>query len=145
VRQISGATEPTARRRSLEVNRPTTEAARDTDGSAPSPGIRTVAPRALKNATGVGAPMAEPAKAVPKHKETIVSDSLRKHERLTLVLYLLGAVALVAGMVLISQFLSQGKANNTVVILNAVLFGLFAVAFAVIYLVRRVSDKKAAL
>ena len=90
--------------------------------------------------------MAESARTEPKHKGTkeVSEEALRKHERLTLVLLLEGAVAIVAGMVLISQFLSEGKADRQVLLVNGVLFGLLVIGFAIVYLIRRAGDKKAA-
>ena len=85
--------------------------------------------------------MAEPAKAVPKHKETVVSDAQRKHERLTLFLFLEGAVAIVAGMVLISEFLSQGSADRTVLYIAGALLGVLALGILGTWLLRRSGDK----
>lgn len=91
--------------------------------------------------------MAETTRAEPRHKESkeeISEEARRKHERLTLFLLLEGAVALVAGMVLVSQFLSEGKADRDVILINGILFGLLVVGFGVIYLMRRIGDRKAA-
>ena len=88
--------------------------------------------------------MAEPAKTTPKHKETVVSDAQRKHERLTLFLVLEGAVAIIAGMVLISEFLSQGSANGTVLYVAGILLGILALGILSTWILRRKGDKAAA-
>jgi uncharacterized membrane protein len=89
--------------------------------------------------------MAEAKGPTPKHKETVVvSDAQRKHERLTLFLFLEGFAAIIAGMVLISEFLSQGKANDTVLYIVGGLVGIFAIGFLATLLIRKASDKKTA-
>ncbi len=89
--------------------------------------------------------MAEAPKAAPKHKDTTaLADELQKrHERFTLFLFLEGAVGIVAGMFLISEFLSRGKADQTTVLVTSILAGLFVLGFAVTWFLRRRSDRAA--
>ena len=78
-----------------------------------------------------------------KAKEpTLVDPVQARYDRLTLVLYLLGALAIIAGMVVLSEFLSAGKADRIVLIIAGSLFGLLAIGILVTYLMRRASDKK---
>lgn len=73
-----------------------------------------------------------------KAKEPTLEDpALVRRERLTLVIYLLGAVAIIAGMIVLSEFLSAGKANTTVLIIAGSLFGAVALGILVTYLLRR--------
>jgi hypothetical protein len=58
-------------------------------------------------------------------------------ERLTLFLMLEGAVVIVAGMVLLSEFLSTGKANQVTLYITGTLTGLFAIGFVITYIMRR--------
>lgn len=85
-------------------------------------------------------------KAEPKHKEpqSISLEAQQRHERLTLVLFLEGAVAIVAGMVVLSQFLSNGKADRDVLYVAGGLGGVFVLGFAVTYFLRRRADRAAA-
>lgn len=86
--------------------------------------------------------MAEKRKNVSKKpKEPVLEDEkLRRHERFTLFLYLLGGPAIIAGMVVLSEFLSQGEPSRVALYIAGGLFGAFAIAFAVVYLLRRRSD-----
>lgn len=78
-----------------------------------------------------------------KPKEPVLQDEkLVRHERLTLVLYLLAGVALIAGMVVLSEFLSQGKPSRLALIIAGSLFGVCALGFLGAYFMRRASDKK---
>lgn len=78
-----------------------------------------------------------------KAKETALEDPAQvRHDRLTLMLYLLGGVAIIAGMIVLSEFLSAGKADRIVLIIAGSLFGLLAIGILVTYLMRRASDKK---
>ncbi len=73
-----------------------------------------------------------------KPKETVVGDpAVTRRERLTLVIYLLGGVAIIAGMIVLSEFLSQGKPDRTVLIIAGTLFGVVALGILVTYLMRR--------
>ncbi|MEK6974960.1 MAG: hypothetical protein AABY18_01295 [Candidatus Thermoplasmatota archaeon] len=87
--------------------------------------------------------MASARKNVSKKvKQPVLEDpKLVRHERLTLVLYLLGGPALIAGMVVLSEFLSRGKPSQLPLIIAGTLFGICAVGFLVVYLMRRASDK----
>lgn len=87
--------------------------------------------------------MAASARNVSKKAKTPVleDEKLRRHERFTLVLYLLGGPAIIAGMVVLSEFLSQGEPSRIALIIAGALFGVFAVAFAVVFFLRRRSDK----
>lgn len=81
----------------------------------------------------------------PKAKSDVLEDpALVRHERLTLVLYLLGGLAIVAGMVVLSEFLSQGKPSRLALIIAGSLAGIFAVGFLTVFLLRRKGDKAAA-
>lgn len=78
-----------------------------------------------------------------KPKEPVLQDEkLVRHERLTLVLYLLAGLALIAGMVVLSEFLSQGEPTRLALIIAGALFGVCAVGFLVAYLMRRAGDRK---
>lgn len=59
--------------------------------------------------------------------------------RLTLILYLLGGAAIISGMVVLSEFLSKGKAENTVLIVAGSLFGVLAIGIVIVVLLRRQS------
>ena len=73
-----------------------------------------------------------------KPKEpTLVDPVQARYDRLTLVLYLLGGVAIIAGMIVLSEFLSAGKADRTVLIIAGSLFGIVALGVLVTYLMRR--------
>lgn len=77
-----------------------------------------------------------------KPKEPVLQDEkLLRHERLTLILYLLAGLALIAGMVVLSMFLSSGSAPFKVWLPAAILGGLCAVGFLTTYLMRRAGDK----
>lgn len=77
-----------------------------------------------------------------KAKDAPLDDpQLQRHERLTLVLFLEGAVAIIAGMVLLSEFLSQGSPSKPVWITAAILLGLLAVGILVTWLLRRKGDQ----
>jgi len=78
-----------------------------------------------------------------KPKQPILEDEkLVRHERLTLILYLEAGLALIAGMVVLSQFLSQGDVSKPVWVTAAILGGL-AVAFGLVtFFMRRAGDKK---
>lgn len=79
-----------------------------------------------------------------KPKEPLLEDEkLRRHERFTLGLYILGGFAIIAGMVVLSEFLSQGEPSRVALIVGGSLGGAFALAFGVVYLLRRASDRKA--
>lgn len=86
--------------------------------------------------------MAERRKNVSKKpKEPVLADEkLRRHERYTLFLYLLGFPAIVAGMVVLSEFLSQGEPSRIALYIAGGLTAAFAIAFGVVYLLRRRSD-----
>ena len=76
-----------------------------------------------------------------KAKGAVLDDpKLARHERLTLFLYLEGAFVIIAGMVLLSEFLSTGKADRTTLYITGGLTGLFAVGFLTTYLLRRRGD-----
>lgn len=73
-----------------------------------------------------------------KAKEPIVQDeAVTRRERLTLIIYLLAGVAIIAGMIVLSEFLSQGKPNQTVLIVAGSLFGIVALGILGTYLMRR--------
>lgn len=77
------------------------------------------------------------APKTPKTGAALDDPKQVRQERLTLFLFLEGAVAIVAGMVLLSEFLSQGKADRTTLIIAGSLFGLLAVGIVVTILLRR--------
>lgn len=89
--------------------------------------------------------MAQSARKSPKKaKGSVLEDEkLLRHERLTLILYLEVGLALIAGMVVLSEFLSQGKASRPVWITAAVLGGIAALGFLTTFLLRRRGDRKA--
>jgi hypothetical protein len=63
-----------------------------------------------------------------------------RRERLTLALYLEGGVAIVVGMIVLSEFLSAGSPNRTVLIVAGILFGILAVGLGYAFLTRRMLD-----
>jgi UDP-N-acetylmuramyl pentapeptide phosphotransferase/UDP-N-acetylglucosamine-1-phosphate transferase len=73
----------------------------------------------------------------PKGKDELEDPSTTRRERLTLIIYLLGGVAIIAGMVVLSEFLSQGKPDRTVLIVAGSLFGVVALGILATYLMRR--------
>lgn len=87
--------------------------------------------------------MAQQRKSTAKKDAVLADEAQQRRERLTLALYLEGAVAIIAGMVLISEFLSQGEASKPVWITAAVLLGLLAVAILSTVLMRRVKKSAA--
>lgn len=79
-----------------------------------------------------------------KAKGPVLDDEAQtRRERLTLVLYLEGAVAIIAGMVLLSEFLSQGKASKPVWMTAAALVGVLALAMLSTFLMRKMGSRKA--
>ena len=77
-------------------------------------------------------------KAKGKDKGALDDPVTTRRERLTLVIYLLGGVAIIAGMIVLSEFLSQGKPDQTVLIIAGSLFGVVALGILATYLMRRV-------
>lgn len=65
-------------------------------------------------------------------------------ERMTLLLYLEGAVAIVVGMIVLSEFLSAGKASERVWIPAAILGGILLIGVALTWLARRKAGGPAA-
>lgn len=82
--------------------------------------------------------MADKRKSTPKKSPILEDEAQQRRERLTLALYLEGGVAIIAGMVLISEFLSQGEASKPVWVTAAVLLGILGVAILSTVLLRRV-------
>lgn len=73
-----------------------------------------------------------------KSKSDPLDDpAVQRQERLTLFLMLEGALAIVAGMVLLSEFLSTGKADRVTLIIMSALTGLFVIGFVITYVMRR--------
>lgn len=73
------------------------------------------------------------------------AEELRNRlERMTLLLYLEGAVAIVVGMIVLSEFLSQGKPSQNVLIAAGVLFGILAIGVAFTWMARRKAGGKSA-
>lgn len=75
-------------------------------------------------------PLDEDAKAAVEARQT-------RLDRLALMLYLEGGIAIVAGMIVLSQFLSTGSADEKVWIPAAILFGILAVGVAFTWMARR--------
>ncbi|HLF16654.1 MAG TPA: hypothetical protein VI796_04395 [Candidatus Thermoplasmatota archaeon] len=91
--------------------------------------------------------MAKSARAAePKHKDHPELDEARRarHERLTLIIMLEGAVAIIAGMFLISQFLSSGEPKPQTLLIAEILFGVLVVGTAATMLLRRRFDRQKA-
>lgn len=87
--------------------------------------------------------MADKRKSAPKKDTVLADESQQRRERLTLALYLEGGVAIIAGMVLLSEFLSEGKASKPVWVTAAVLLGILAFAILSTVLMRRVRKSSA--
>lgn len=87
--------------------------------------------------------MATKRKSAPKKDSVLTDEAQERRDRLTLALYLEGGVAIVAGMVLISEFLSAGKASKPVWVTAAVLLGILAAAFLSTFVMRRVKKTTA--
>lgn len=86
--------------------------------------------------------MAESRRKADKRKSTPEIDAeaearLTRLERLQLLLYLEGGVAIVAGMIVLSQFLSAGKVDQVVWIPAAILGAILAVGIAFTWVARR--------
>lgn len=86
--------------------------------------------------------MAESRRKADKRKSTPERDAeaearLQRLERLQLLLYLEGGVAIVAGMIVLSQFLSAGKVDQVVWIPAAILGAILAVGIAFTWVARR--------
>jgi hypothetical protein len=58
-------------------------------------------------------------------------------DRLALVMYLEGGAAIIAGMVVLSQFLSAGSPNKTVLLVAGILFGVLVIGVAGTWAARR--------
>lgn len=72
-------------------------------------------------------------------------EALRNRlERMTLLLYLEGAVAIVVGMIVLSEFLSSGKPSQNVLIAAGILFGILAVGVVFTWIARRKAGSKTA-
>ena len=80
-------------------------------------------------------------KAEPTEAETTLRNRL---ERLTLLLYLEGAVAIVIGMIVLSQFLSEGKPSRNILIAAGILFGILAIGVGFTWFARRKATVPAA-
>ena len=73
-----------------------------------------------------------------KPKTSVVEDpAQQRRDRLTLIIYLLSGVAIVVGMIVLSEFLSQGKADRLVLIICGVLFAIVGAGILTTYLMRR--------
>ena len=75
-----------------------------------------------------------PAKAETSDAEKALQT---RFDRITLLLYFEGAVAIVVGMVVLSQFLAQGSPSKPILIAAGVLYGILAVGIAATILARR--------
>jgi hypothetical protein len=75
-------------------------------------------------------PADEAAKAAVEARQT-------RLDRLALMLYLEGGVAIVAGMIVLSEFLSGGSVESKVWIPAAILFGILAIGVAFTWVARR--------
>jgi hypothetical protein len=62
-------------------------------------------------------------------------------DRLALILYLEGGAAIIAGMVVLSQFLSAGSPDKTVLLIAGILFGILVVGVVFTLLARRRANK----
>lgn len=65
-------------------------------------------------------------------------------ERMTLMLYLEGGIAIVVGMIVLSEFLSQGSPDRNILIAAGVLFGILAIGVAFTWMARRKAGSKSA-
>lgn len=85
--------------------------------------------------------MAESARKADKPKKSsgpVLDDPNQvRQERLTLFLFLEGAIAIVAGMVLLSEFLSQGEADRVTLLIAGILFGLLIIGIGTTWMLRR--------
>lgn len=86
--------------------------------------------------------MAESRRKADKRKSDPEIDAdaearLRRLERLQLLLYIEGGIAIVAGMIVLSQFLSQNKVAQIVWVPAAILGGILVVGIAFTMLARR--------
>ena len=82
-------------------------------------------------------------KADSRKSKPVVADAetddakTSRLDRLALLLYLEGGAAIIAGMVVLSQFLSQGKPDQTVLIVAGALAAVLAVGITFTVLARR--------
>jgi dihydrofolate reductase len=87
--------------------------------------------------------MAESRRKAESRKPAVEKDDEmedakhRRLDRLALLIYLEGGVAIIAGMVVLSQFLSEGKPDKVVLTVAGVLFGLLAIGIVFTALARR--------
>lgn len=81
--------------------------------------------------------MAETKRKSESAKPAIDSEMQARRDRLTLALYLEGALGIIAGMIVISQFLSEGKADPTVLWIAGSLLGILVLGLLVTILIRR--------
>ena len=79
---------------------------------------------------------ADARKSTPELDEA-AEARLTRLERLQLLLYLEGGVAIIAGMVVLSQFLSAGKVERIVWLPAAILGGVLAIGIAFTWVARR--------
>lgn len=78
------------------------------------------------------------AKRSAKAEPSPADEALRNRlERMTLLLYLEGAVAIVVGMIVLSEFLSEGKPSQNVLIAAGILFGILAIGVGFTWFARR--------
>ncbi|MFA5944938.1 MAG: hypothetical protein WC876_10790 [Candidatus Thermoplasmatota archaeon] len=85
--------------------------------------------------------MAESRRKADARKSTPVKDEAAEArqtrlERLQLLLYLEGGAAIIAGMVVLSQFLSAGKVEQNVWLPAAILGGILAIGIGFTYVAR---------
>jgi hypothetical protein len=86
--------------------------------------------------------MAESRRKAESRKPVVAEDEEddvknTRLDRLALLLYLEGGVAIIAGMVVLSKFLSEGKVEQAVWLPAAILGGLLAVGIVFTALARR--------
>ena len=86
--------------------------------------------------------MAESRRKADKRKATPAIDEeaearLTRLERLQLLLYIEGGIAIIAGMVVLSQFLSTGTVEQKVWLPAAILGGILAIGIAFTWVARR--------
>lgn len=86
--------------------------------------------------------MAESRRKADARKSTPELDEeakarLTRLERLQLLLYIEGGIAIIAGMIVLSQFLSAGKVEQNVWLPAAILGGILAIGIAFTWVARR--------
>ena len=85
---------------------------------------------------------ADARKPLPETDKEATEARNKRLDRLALLLYLEGGIAIIAGMVVLSKFLSQGEVETEVWLPAAILGGILAIGIVFTVLARRRLSKQ---